>query len=198
MPPQYNFIRTMVLIGDGGVGKTSLVSMYKNKFFADDYKLTIGVDILTKLVPDVKGPDEKIYDVMLQTKDIGGQARFAGIRDIFYMGANGALLVYDITRYKSYEHMENWLDELRHGVEYGKVVDVPVVVIGNKVDLEEVRAVSREEAQAWAEERGFGYVETSAKDDVGVDGAFRTLTEKMVHASLSARSPKEKRVQPTQ
>ena len=123
-----SFKLKVLLTGAAAVGKTSLVQRFIKNRFAANYKLTVGVDILTK---DVNFRENEI--ATLSIWDIGGQQRFEFIRSTFYKGAAGALLVFDLTREQTYIETRKWLTEIRQFSQ----ADIPFVLIGNKVDLVE-------------------------------------------------------------
>jgi small GTP-binding protein len=173
-----SFKLKVLLTGAAAVGKTSLVQRFIKNRFAANYKLTVGVDILTK---DVEFRPGEI--ATLSIWDIGGQQRFEFIRSTFYKGAAGALLVFDLTREQTYTETRKWLTEIRQFA--GE--NIPFVLIGNKVDLiEDVGVViDRKEAEAFAKKEGSIYIETSAKTGVEVDNAFTELTRRIIDSRSS-------------
>ena len=168
-----SFKLKVLLTGAAAVGKTSLVQRFIKNRFAANYKLTVGVDILTK---DVEFKPGEI--ATLSIWDIGGQQRFEFIRSTFYKGAAGALLVFDLTREQTYTETRKWLTEIRQFA--GE--NIPFVLIGNKLDLmEDVGVViDRDEARKFAESEGSIYIETSAKTGEKVDEAFTELTRRII------------------
>jgi len=168
-----SFKLKILLTGAAAVGKTSLVQRFIKNRFAANYKLTVGVDILTK---DVEFRQGEI--ATLSIWDIGGQQRFEFIRSTFYKGAAGALLVFDLTREQTYIETRKWLTEIRQFA--GE--NIPFVLIGNKADLvEDVGVViDREEARKFAESEGSIYLETSAKTGIHVDESFTELTRRII------------------
>ncbi|TFG24775.1 MAG: GTP-binding protein [Promethearchaeota archaeon] len=168
-----SFKLKVLLTGAAAVGKTSLVQRFIKNRFAANYKLTVGVDILTK---DVEFKPGEI--ATLSIWDIGGQQRFEFIRSTFYKGAAGALLVFDLTREQTYTETRKWLTEIRQFA--GE--NIPFVLIGNKLDLmEDVGVViDRDEARKFAENEGSIYIETSAKTGERVDEAFTELTRRII------------------
>ena len=168
-----SFKLKVLLTGAAAVGKTSLVQRFIKNRFAANYKLTVGVDILTK---EVEFKPQEI--ATLSIWDIGGQQRFEFIRSTFYKGAAGALLVFDLTREQTYTETRKWLTEIRQFA--GE--NIPFVLIGNKADLvEDVGVViDRDEARKFAENEGSEYIETSAKTGEHVDEAFTNLTRRII------------------
>ncbi|MHA1820545.1 MAG: Rab family GTPase [Promethearchaeota archaeon] len=160
-----------LLCGPAGVGKTSLIQRYIKAKFINDYKLTVGVDILTKNVILDN------YETTLSIWDIGGQDRFSFIRSTFYKGAAGALLVFDLSRPETWDEIKNWRAEVKQFAG-----DIPFVLIGNKVDLlpQIGELIDRDECRRYAEEEGSLYIETSAKENIAVEEAFTTLTKLMI------------------
>ncbi len=162
----------VLLCGPAGVGKTSLIMRFIKSKFQTDYKLTVGVDILTK---DVELANDNICTLSIW--DIGGQERFSFIRSTFYKGAAGVLLIFDLSRAATWDEIKNWRAEVKQFAG-----DIPFVLIGNKLDLlaDVGEVIDRDEARAYAENQGSEYIETSAKDNLNVAQAFITLTKKIV------------------
>jgi len=165
---EYDYLFKVVLIGDSGVGKSNLLTRFTRNEFNLESKSTIGVEFATKTL--------KIEDkiVKAQIWDTAGQERYRAITSAYYRGAVGALLVYDISKHTSFENIERWLKELNDHAE----PNIIMMLIGNKSDLRHLRAVSTEEATAFAETRNLTFIETSALETTGVNEAFeRILTD---------------------
>jgi small GTP-binding protein len=166
----------LVLLGDPGVGKTSLISQFVHSRFRHSYQLTVGLDISSK---QVKLKDGRT--VTLSINDIGGQARFAAIRHMFFKGAHLAMFVYDVTRAETLENiMDPWYKEL---MEYCNQPDltksaIQTILVGNKTDLEDYRMIEEEEGEEVAERmNAIGHISASAKENIKVDDAFKALAQ---------------------
>ncbi|KAI0235782.1 hypothetical protein L0F63_005412 [Massospora cicadina] len=153
----------VIILGDSGVGKTSLMNQYVNKKFSNQYKATIGADFLTKEVV----VDDRV--VTMQIWDTAGQERFQSLGVAFYRGADCCVLCFDVNNAKSFETLDT--------LETPKIF--PFVVLGNKVDLEESkRMVSEKRATAWCNAKGnIPYFETSAKEAINVEDAFQAIAK---------------------
>ncbi|KAI7904689.1 GTP-binding protein [Cokeromyces recurvatus] len=158
----YNYIIKYIIIGDTGVGKSCILLQFTDKRFMPAHDLTIGVGFGTRFI---KVNDQQIK---LQIWDTAGQESFRSITRSYYRGAAGALLVYDITRRETFEHLTVWLEDVRQHANPNTVI----MLIGNKCDLESNRQVSTEEAAKFAEENGLYFLETSAKSAENVEEAF--------------------------
>ncbi|CDH49017.1 rab small monomeric gtpase [Lichtheimia corymbifera JMRC:FSU:9682] len=163
----------VIILGDSGVGKTSLMNQYVNKKFSSQYKATIGADFLTKEVM----VDDKL--VTMQIWDTAGQERFQSLGVAFYRGADCCVLVYDVNNNKSYESLGQWHDEFLLQAQPRDPDNFPFVVLGNKVDVDESkRMVSQKRAMAFCQAKGnIPYFETSAKEAINVEQAFQTIAK---------------------
>ncbi len=164
---QGSFIMKVILGGDGAVGKTTLVNQFVQDQFDQDYKSTIGVSIMKKAVTF---PEWNV-EVRLTIFDLAGQAQFARVRQTYFAGAKAGLLVFDCTRRETFDNVKQWYNE---AIRVEK--DIMLMLIANKIDLEDQRVVTEEEGKALADELGVAYFETSALNKDIVDEAFRTLS----------------------
>jgi len=162
----------VIILGDSGVGKTSLMNQYVHRRFSSQYKATIGADFLTKEVMI----EDKL--VTLQIWDTAGQERFQSLGVAFYRGADACVLVYDITDAKSFDNLESWMDEFLVHAAPRNADTFPFVVLGNKADLASRRQVSASKAKSWAASKGdIPSFETSAKEALNVEQAFHTIAK---------------------
>ncbi len=146
-----------VLVGDSGVGKTALALKFSKVFFAEDYKMTIGVDFHVNTVPinTAKGQ----IQCKLQLWDAGCQGRFSFLRPMYYGRALGIFLVFDLTNPSSFEHLPLWIEELKARIN----AEVPILLVGNKSDLTDQRAIPIEKINKFTRKFNLYYIETSAK-----------------------------------
>ncbi|ESZ89754.1 secretion-related small GTPase SrgD [Sclerotinia borealis F-4128] len=201
----WDYIAKLVCIGDSGTGKSSLTVRLCEGRFSPHHDVTIGVEFGSRIIP-VGPPNSEGFkpkssstldeepipktsaaasDVLqknmkLSLWDTAGQETYKSVTRSYFRGASGALLVFDISRRPTFDHVTDWLNDLRQIAE----PDIVVVLVGNKSDLavgeENKREVSVEEAEAWAKRNGvLEYVETSAKSGEGVENAFARVAERI-------------------
>ena len=158
------YLFKIVFLGDGSVGKTSLVGRFVYDSFEGDYLATIGTDIHLKLV--------NIDDILVKLViwDIAGQDNFAQLRKAYYMNASGAFLVYDTSRPETIERVDNWIKAL-----YDVTGKIPLIVCENKTDLES--QISQEVKDAVVKKHNVKMIKTSAKEDTNVEEAFTEMTK---------------------
>ncbi|KAL9241364.1 hypothetical protein vseg_015484 [Gypsophila vaccaria] len=159
------YVFKVVLIGDSAVGKSQILARFARDDFSLDSKATIGVEFQTRtLLIHHKSVKAQIWDT-------AGQERYRAVTSAYYRGALGALLVYDITKRPTFEHIPRWLQELRAHADN----NIVIMLIGNKSDLQDQRAVATEDATEFAQKEELFFLETSALDSTNVDPAFTTL-----------------------
>jgi Ras-related protein Rab-1A len=158
----------VLLLGDSGVGKTSLLLRYVDGTFTDALINNIGGDFKEKKVAVGK------HTVVLQIWDTAGQERFRQITSSFYRGAQGIIVVFDVTNRDSFKNLQKgWMKDI---VKYSSP-NVSTLIVGNKVDLQNERVVSTEDAKAYADEVGLPFMETSAKTNHNVTAVFLKMAE---------------------
>ncbi|KAL3439952.1 ras family-domain-containing protein [Aspergillus insuetus] len=162
---EYDFLFKLVLLGDSGVGKSNLSGRFTQNEFKPDSKTTIGVEFATRSI------QVDSVTIKAQIWDTAGQERYRAITNAYYRGGVGALLVYDISKRQTYENVGRWLQELRDS----SSSNIATMLVGNKIDLAQLRAVSTEEAKRFASENSLSFIETSALDSSNVDVAFHAL-----------------------
>ena len=166
------FVFKIAVLGAAGAGKTSLIDKFVDKRFTTDYKPTLGASIIAK---DISLEDAEVRLVLW---DIAGQEKYETVRSMYLNGAQGAILVYDITRRPTYEEIQNkWIKDFQQfGMKSSKYI-----LIGNKADLSDKRNISTEEGQKLAESLNTKiFLETSAKTGDNVEHAFHTLVRTII------------------
>jgi small GTP-binding protein len=162
----------VIAVGDGSVGKTSITIRFCEGKFSQEYLMTIGANFGVKQNTVSFGDENK--DIKLQIWDTGGQERFSPIRELYYKGALGAVVVFDVTNRETFEHATNWFDEIRRNVS-----NIPITLIGNKIDLPN-RLVSFDEGVQMGRKLAAPYKETSAKTGDCVDEVFLELSYRIL------------------
>ncbi|BAT87819.1 hypothetical protein LR48_Vigan09g165500 [Vigna angularis] len=177
MHEKIDYVFKVVVIGDSAVGKSQMLSRFAKNEFCFDSKSTIGVEFQTRTVTI----NDKV--IKAQIWDTAGQERYRAVTSAYYRGALGAMVVYDITKRQSFDHVARWVDELRAQADSSVVI----MLIGNKGDLVEQRVVHAEDAVEFAEDQGLFFSETSALSGENVETAFFKLLEQ-IHRVVSKRS----------
>jgi len=168
------FVFKIVVLGDAAVGKTSLINMYIEQSFSEDYKPTLGANIIRK---DVH-VDTINASVRLIMWDLAGQEKYNVIRSMYFQGCVGALLVYDVTRHNTFDTIDSkWLKDFKKYVKK----EGTYILIGNKIDLSNERVVSTEDGEKYAKQiDASDFIETSAKYGENVEQAFSNLVNQIL------------------
>ena len=169
----------ILLIGDSSVGKTSLIQRYVNGIFKDEkdvYLPTVGLDFYTKyeIINNM--------NVLVNLWDTAGQERFKSLTPNYFKNAEGVILTYDITKTESFENLKYWMNSIETNLGDKKIF-IPIIIVGNKLDMEDMREITKENADNLSKEYNYKYFETSAKTGEGVDDAFRDLVNQILEKS---------------
>lgn len=180
----YDHQLKLLLIGDSAVGKSSILLRFTDDTFSDKHAATIGVDFKTR---DMNFQGRRIRTTVWDT---AGQEKFRSLTSSYYRGTHGIVLVYDVTNRDSFQHVEDWLQEIET---YCSEDECVKLLVGNKIDLE-ARAVTSEEGQRFAREKNMVFIETSAKTTAGIRQTFEELVQKVLeNPTLEADTrPKDK------
>lgn len=200
----------LVLLGDSGVGKTSLAFRFVHNSYQPFVEATIGATYLSRnlvvqeqqqvqqdtvnavdatnaasTTASKSSPSRKAVE--LKIWDTAGQERYQSLTPLYFRGAGAALLVYDVTKLHSYQTLQRWVRELQHGS--GAPENVLLTIVGNKYDLAEERTVLRQDAQAYAESIGAVYMEASAKTGENVLSIFESIALRVSQQDRFLRPP---------
>ncbi|MHA1282296.1 MAG: Rab family GTPase [Promethearchaeota archaeon] len=169
------------VLGDPNVGKTSLIHHFCEGFFKESYLATIGVAFLTKTL-DIEVEPGKIVNVVLQIWDVGGQSIFSRIRSKYIKGSQGCLCVWDVTNKNSLLHIDAWVDELIRSLNITDLSKFPLLVIGNKIDLNYDKNFAKRAEQYLQNQFKIRIPTTftSAKTGEGMNEAFEFITKLML------------------
>lgn len=164
------YLFKVLVVGDIGTGKTSLIKRYVHNIFSAHYKSTIGVDFALKVIDW-----DDNTTIRLQLWDIAGQERFGNMTRVYYREAVAAIIVFDTTRTSTFEAVEKWKNDIQSKVFLQNEQPVPMILLANKCDLvydEPMHCIWKK----YADENNFsGIFMTSAKDDIGIDDAFNCI-----------------------
>ena len=160
----------IILIGDQGVGKTSLVNRFMGYEFQENYACTINADFKIKSLSmdEETGAELTVWDTC-------GQEKFRAITRQYFKDAHGIVLVYDVNDDNSFRGLSSWLKEIKNNSNK----DVSIVLVGNKIDLND-RKISKEEANEFAFKNGLIYYETSSKEGINIDTPFESLAKDII------------------
>jgi len=175
----YDYLFKLVLIGDSGVGKSCLLLRFADDAFTESYISTIGVDFRFRTVK----VGEKY--VKLQIWDTAGQERFRTITSAYYRGADGIIMVYDVTNQESFDHVQDWLQEVNRYSSEGTCK----LLIGNKSDRSD-KVVSTQTGESFAHQLEMPFLETSAKTAANVEAAFLAMASELMKIRDAAGSNK--------
>ncbi|MFW9874644.1 MAG: Rab family GTPase [Candidatus Thorarchaeota archaeon] len=165
------FVFKITVIGDGAVGKTTLIKKYTQGSFQKDYIKTIGAQF-SKFDEEIEGNNCKLF-----FWDIAGQREFDFMRPTFYKGSKAAIIVFSHTDEDSFNHISNWHDDIK-----SHTGELPIILFGNKTDLIDEIELDNEKVEKLVKDRGFlGYYKTSAKTGQGVFEAFQAIIKNLYH-----------------
>ena len=168
----YDYVLKILLLGDSGVGKSSILFRFAEDKFYEQQAATIGVDFKVKFM--------EVLDMKFKVAiwDTAGQERFRTLTSSYYKDAQGVCLIFDITRRETFDNLGRWMSELRVN---SNNEDIILILVGNKIDLAERREVSKEEAERFATSNNMIYIETSAKTAFCIENAIIELLKLIIH-----------------
>ena len=170
MANNYNYLFKYIIVGDPSVGKSNLLMKFAHNKFTDEYQATIGVEFGAKNIEF----DNQIYRI--QIWDTAGQENFRSITRAYYKNSVCAMVVYDITSPDSFQHVQNWIEDIHNQ----SPKTVLIILVGNKIDLEDKRVISYDEGNELAIKNGMIFAETSAKTGDGIEEIFLKSAKEIV------------------
>jgi len=174
---EYDHLFKLLIIGDSGVGKSSLLLRFADNTFSGSYITTIGVDFKIRTV-EIGG--EK---VKLQIWDTAGQERFRTITSTYYRGTHGVIVVYDVQSAESFVNVKRWLHEIEQNCD-----SVNRILVGNKDDSPDKKVVETTDAQKFANQINVSLFETSAKDNKNVEEMFTEITRQVLQTKKNSQN----------
>ena len=169
----------ILLLGDSSVGKTAFILRFCEDKFDEDCLTTVGIDQKNKFV---KKDGKKLQ---LQIWDTAGQERFRSITKNCFKGADGIVLMYDISNYQTFKHIKGWISNIKDSIDINKIA---LVVVGNKNDLpDDEKKVDEESKKKFEEENNMKIIDASAKTNLNVSESFITLIDKMLNLGLGKK-----------
>ena len=166
----YDYLFKFIIVGNSGVGKSSSLLQFTDKRFTIEHDITIGVEFGSRILEI----DDKI--IKIQIWDTAGQEYFRSITRSYYRSSVGVILVYDITKRDTFNHLVSWLEEIKQSAP----LNISIILVGNKSDLGYKRQVTFEEGKKFADDHGVQFLETSAKKGIHIDEAFITLARNII------------------
>ena len=170
----------IIMIGESGVGKTSLIKRYTNNIFNSNHLETIGIEVYNR--------EEKINNKIIQIKfwDTAGQEIFHSLTKNFYRKADGIIIVYDITNKESFERIQDWIKSIYDNTDTYK--EIQMIIVGNKIDLEEMREVTKEDGLKIGKYYEIDFYEASAKNDEGVNNFMIKIIRDILNNRVNNRN----------
>ena len=176
----------ILILGDSSVGKTCFLTRYAENTFQEAYFSTIGIDYKLKNVEMENGKTVK-----LQIWDTAGQDRFRALAKSYYKGADGIIVIYSVLAKQSFKNVQNWIDQIKAETDEETII----VLVGNKIDDEDNREITKEEGEELALSFGVDFFECSAKTGANINSVFNELVKKIVDVNVKTKSRGEKLTQ---
>lgn len=182
---QIDYQLRYIIVGDIAVGKSCILLQFSSNQFREEHELTIGVEFAIKTL------EVNNKFVKLQIWDTAGEEAFQSVTRSYYKGASCAIVVYDITRKQTFEHVTKWINDVRENCKK----NVCIILVGNKSDLEESRQVSKEEAENFAKDNDLLFLEASAKDRKNIDDIFNFTCTQIVQDEAALNEERKQNIE---
>ncbi|CAD8067329.1 unnamed protein product [Paramecium primaurelia] len=170
-----DYLFKVLLIGNSGVGKSCMLMRFSENQFTNHFYNTIGVDFYFKLINLLSNCKQQTYIIPIFQWDTAGQDRFRTITSSYYRGAQGIIIVFDVTDRESFNQIRQWMQE----IDKFAAESVNKILVGNKIDSSQ-RRVSTDEAEVLAKQYNISYIETSAKTNINIENCFSLITRQII------------------
>lgn len=178
---EYDNIIKLILTGDSCVGKSCITSVFCDNKYSDCEVTTIGVDFKTKpLIFDNK-------KIKLQIWDTGGQERFKSITTPYFRNAHGIILVFDLTKYESFQNLNKWLEQIDFFTREG---NYKIILVGNKCDDINNLCISKDDINKFVKDNKLEYIEVSAKKNIKIEELFQIIVTNILNSNIEIRKKK--------
>ena len=167
---EYEFIIKILIIGDSTVGKTNFVYKFSEDKFSENYFASTGIELKTTSI-QIDGKSIKI-----QLWDTAGQEKYRAMTKNLYLKSQGIIILFDITNETSFINLKNWMSQIKESC--GE--DIPILLVGNKIDLEDNRVINKERAMEYANNENIEYIEVSSKTGENINKALTSLLQKIL------------------
>ena len=167
---EYEFIIKILIIGDSTVGKTNFVYKFSEDKFSENYFASTGIELKTTSI-QIDGKSIKI-----QLWDTVGQEKYRTMIKNLYLKSQGIIILFDITNETSFINLKNWMSQIKESC--GE--DIPILLVGNKIDLEDNRVINKERAMEYANNENIEYIEVSSKTGENINKALTSLLQKIL------------------
>ena len=167
---EYEYLIKILIVGDSTVGKTNFIKKYVENKFNESYFASTGIDLITTSIK-IEGKSFKI-----QIWDTAGQEKYRAMTKNLYLKSQGIIILFDITNETSFINLKNWMSQIKES----RGEDIPILLVGNKIDLEDNRVINKERAMEYANNENIEYIEVSSKTGENINKALTSLLQKIL------------------
>ena len=170
--PKYDYLMKVILVGESGVGKSTMLNVFCDKYYNDNYISTIGVDFKIKII-DINGKKIK-----LQIWDTAGQERFRSIVKNYYKNVHAIMLIFDLTNIQSFYKLDDWLKEIKEHVQHP---NYKILLVGTKCEISSYNKIPEDKIKEYANKRNLDYILVSSKKNINMDKAFDMVVQNVLN-----------------
>ena len=166
---EYEYLIKILIVGDSTVGKTNFIKKYVENKFNESYFASTGIDLITTSIK-IEGKSFKI-----QIWDTAGQEKYRAMTKNLFLKTQGIVIIFDISNEISFINLKSWMNDIKEECS----ADIPMILVGNKLDLEDKRVIDKERAMEFAKNKKLEYIETSSKTGENINKALSLIIEKI-------------------